>query len=41
MQARNEDVTLAQRSFLEYESALLIKSPKPLLQDFSFYNPSH
>lgn len=26
-----------QRSFLEYKSTLLIKSPKPLLHGFSFY----
>lgn len=41
MQTLNEDLTWAQGSFLEYESTLLIKSLKPLLQDFSFYNLAH
>lgn len=41
MQALNEDVTPAQRAVLEYESTLLIKYLKPLLQDFPFYNLSH
>lgn len=41
MQPLNEDVALAQGSFLEYEPRFLIKSPKPLGQGFSFYNLSH
>lgn len=36
MQAFNEDVTLAQRSFLEYESTLLIKSRNHYYRTFLF-----